>query len=127
MSASFSLVSVILAGLPFAVLYSFLLITLRQRFGGIGIVVGAGVAVLAMVGFVAPQAFQAERDRPFLVVAFVVILFVALFATPAIVLWQIGHANPPSVGKQLVYGVLSFLGGMLFAAIVLFFFGARAV
>ncbi len=130
MNASTSLLPAILGGLPLAALYSLLLITLRQRFGGTGIVVGAGVAVLAMVGFVAPQAFRAEHDHPFLVVAFVVILFVALFATPAFLLWRIGRANPPTVGKQVLYGVLGFYGGMLlgaFAAVALIFVRGRAV
>lgn len=127
MNASTSPLPVILAGLPLAALYSFLLINLRQRFGGVGIVVGAGVAVLVVVGFVAPQALRAQADHPFLVVALIAILVVALFATPALVLWHIGRANPPSVGKQVLYGVLGFYGGMLVAAVVFTFFGGRTV
>ena len=46
MNATPSVVPILLGGLPLAVLYSVLLVNVRQRFGGIGIVVSAVVAVL---------------------------------------------------------------------------------
>lgn len=48
-----------------------------------------------------------------LVVAFVAILFLALFATPAFILWRAGRTNPPPVSKQVLYGVVGFYGGLL--------------
>ena len=119
MNSTAPLLPALLGGLPLAVLYSLLLITLRSRFGGIGLLVGAVVPVLALSGFVAPQAFHAEQDHPLFVSAFVVILFVAVFGIPAVVLWR-ARSTQPSLAKQVLYGVLGFYGGILVGVVAAF-------